>query len=278
MPPPSLTPTDDADYSTNARAKKKVCREGGLFVDRKERIEEEFELGEEGEAVEEYGALTDDFLHITASLIADEIAQLAGKRTGRAVDLGAGPGSLARGLAVRFPGLLVIGLDISLPMATLARERSRAEGVENTAFIVADVHHLPFRMQSLEMIVSHGAMHHWRNLDMALREASEVLAERGFVYLSDLRRDAPDEVVGRIASFLNEKQARAFLNSVRAAYTIEELISLTEGAGLKQLQVEPESFSRRTISQNIGILRDSPMRGMRQASINLRVVGGDDAG
>jgi ubiquinone/menaquinone biosynthesis C-methylase UbiE len=245
-------------------------------VDRKERIEEEFELGEEGEAVQEYEALTDDFLHITASLIADEVAHLDGGRTGIAVDLGAGPGSLVMKLAVCFPQLLVIGLDISLPMAHVARERAKAKGMTNVAFVVADVHNLPFKIKSLGIIISHGAMHHWRRIDMALGEIKEVLVEKGFVYMSDLRRDAPDEMVQYIASLLNEKQARAFLNSVQAAYTIEELSSLAEGAGLRQVRVEPEAFSRRTIQQNIRKLRESPMRGMRQASINLRVVGGGD--
>jgi ubiquinone/menaquinone biosynthesis C-methylase UbiE len=244
-------------------------------VERKERIEEEFEVGDEGEAVQEYEALTTDFLHITSSLIADEIAHLAGGRSGMAVDLGAGPGSLVMELAVRLPQVLVIGLDISLPMAKLARERAQAAGVANVAFVVADVHHLPFQKQSLGMIVSHGSMHHWRHIDMAVGEIKEILAEQGLVYLSDLRRDAPDEVVQHIASLLNEKQARAFLNSVSAAYTIEELVALTEGAGLRHVHVEPEAFSRHTIQQNIRKLRESPMRGMRQDSINLRVVGGE---
>lgn len=245
-------------------------------MDKKERMAEEFEVEEEGEAVEEYEALTDDFLHITASLIADEIQQLAGDRTGIAVDLGAGPGSLVMELAARFPQTLIIGLDISFPMAQLAGERARAAGAQNVAFVVADVHHLPFRPQSLGMIVSHGSMHHWHGLDMALGEINTVLAEGGSVYLSDLRRDAQDEVIQYIASLLNEKQSRAFLNSVRAAYTIEELASLTEEAGLMQVRVEPEAFSRRTIQQNIRQLRESPMRGMRQASINLRIVSGGD--
>jgi ubiquinone/menaquinone biosynthesis C-methylase UbiE len=237
---------------------------------------EEFEVGEEGEAVEEYEALTNDFLHITASLIADEITQQAGGRSDIAVDLGSGPGSLVMELASRFPQVLVIGLDISLPMAQLARERARTAGVQNVAFVVADVHHLPFQPRSVAMIVSHGSIHHWHGLDIALGEIKQVLAERGFVYLSDLRRDAPDEVVQHIASLLNEKQARAFLNSVRAAYTIEELSSLTQETGLRQVRVEPEDFSRLTIQQNIRQLRDSPMRGMRQASINLRIVSGND--
>ena len=113
---------------------------------------------------------------------------------------------------------------------------------------------------------------------MALAEIKQVLAEGGFVYLSDLRRDAPDEMVQNIASLLNEKQARAFLNSVRAAYTIEELTALTAEGGLGGMQVEPEAFSRRTIAHHIGTLRHSPMRGMQQASLNLRVVGGDGPG
>lgn len=240
-------------------------------MERKERLEEEFELGAEDEAIHEYEALTDGYLHVTASLIADEIVHLAKICTGVAVDLGAGPGSLVKELALRFPQLLVIGLDISFPMTKLARERTTAE---NVAFVVADVHHLPFQTRSVQVIVSHGAMHHWRELDRALEEVKEVLADKGFVYLSDLKRDTPDALVREIASLLNENQARAFVNSIKAAYTIEELSALAAAAGLGNLQVEPESFSRRTIARNIEKLREAPLRGMRQAAINLRLVGG----
>jgi SAM-dependent methyltransferase len=241
------------------------------MVERKERLEEEFELGEEDEAIHEYEALTDGYLHVTASLIADEIAHLAKTHEGVVVDLGCGPGSLVKELALRFPQLLVIGLDISFPMTKLARQRAT---VENVAFVVADVHHLPFRTSSVHMIVSHGAMHHWRELARALAEVKQVLADKGFVYLSDLKRDTPDELVRDIASLLNENQARAFLNSIKAAYTVEELAALAAAAGLGNLHVEPESFSRRAIARNIEKLRASPLRGMRQAAINLRMVGG----
>jgi len=241
------------------------------MVERKERLEEEFELGEEDEAIHEYEALTDGYLHVTASLIADEIAHLAKDRQGVAVDLGCGPGSLVKELALRFPQLLVIGLDISFPMTKLARERTT---VENVAFVTADVHHLPFQTRSVHMIVSHGAMHHWRELARALAEVQKALADKGFVYLSDLKRDTPDELVREIASLLNENQARAFLNSIKAAYTVEELAALAAAAGLGNLHVEPESFSRRAVARNIEKLRESPLRGMRQAAINLRMVGG----
>lgn len=241
------------------------------MVERKERLEEEFELGEEDEAIHEYEALTDGYLHVTASLIADEITNLAKARTGVAIDLGAGPGSLVRELALRFPQLMVIGLDISLPMTKLAQQRTT---IENAVFVVADVHHLPFHTQSVQMIVSHGAMHHWRELARALTEVKEVLADKGFVYLSDLKRDAPEELVEEIAALLNENQARAFVNSIKAAYIVEELADLATAAGLGNLHVELESFSRRTIARNIEKLRESPLRGMRQAAINLRMIGG----
>ena len=242
-------------------------------MDRKERLEEEFELDEEDEAIHEYEALTDDYLHINVSLIAEEIAQLVKAGNGVAVDLGTGPGSLARAVAARCPGLVVVGLDISFPMTRLARDRIQAEGIPNVAFVVADVHHLPFRAQSVSVMVSHGAMHHWRRLDWALAEIKKTLAAPGLLYLSDLKRDAPEDVVQRIASLLNPKQARAFVNSVKAAYTVEELTHLVAEAGLDTVRVEPEAFSRRTIANNIEKLRRSAMRGVRQAVINVRLVG-----
>jgi ubiquinone/menaquinone biosynthesis C-methylase UbiE len=242
---------------------------------RKQRLEEEFELGEEEEAIHEYEALTDDYLHINASLIAEEIAQLVKATSGVAVDLGTGPGSLARAVAARCPALVVVGLDISLPMTRLARDRIAAEGISNVAFVVADVHHLPFSTSSLAAIISHGAMHHWRSLAQALTEIKKALAATGLLYLSDLTRTAPDDVVQHIAALLNPKQARAFINSVQAAYTIEELARLTAEAGLNTVRIEPEEFSRRTIARNIEKLRRSAMRGLRQPVINIRVVSTD---
>ena len=230
-------------------------------MERKERIEEEFELREEEEAVHEYEALTDNFLHITASLIADEVVQMVEGRAGVVVDLGAGPGSLVREMATRLPQFVVIGLDISLPMAQRAKERLRAEGVKNALFVVADVHRLPFKSKSMDVIVSHGSMHHWHRVDIALAEVKRVMVEEGFIYLSDLRRDAPEEAIQKIVGILSKRQTRAFLNSVRAAYTIEELSALVEKAGLKHVRVEPEDFSRRAIARNIRKLKESPMRG-----------------
>jgi ubiquinone/menaquinone biosynthesis C-methylase UbiE len=243
------------------------------MTNRKERLEEEFELGEEGEAIHEYEALTDDYLHINACLIADEVARTAQSCTGVAVDLGTGPGTLVRELTIRLSQLFIIGLDISVSMTKLARDRAVTEGMKNVAFVVADVHHLPFHPGSVALIVSHGAMHHWHRLNVALVEIKQALAEKGVVYLSDLKRDAPDDVVQHITSLLNVKQARAFVNSVRAAYTVGELAQLAVEAGLNHMTVEPEEFSRRTIVRNIEKLRGTPMKGIRQTSVNLRLVG-----
>ena len=195
-------------------------------------------------------------------------------RAGVIFDLGAGPGSLVRQMAARLPQFVVIGLDISLSMTRRGKERLRAEGVKNALFVVADVHRLPFKSRSMDVIISHGSMHHWSWVDIALAEIKRVMAEEGFIYMSDLRRDAPKEAIQKIAGILNKSQARAFLNSVRAAYTIEELSALVEKAGLKHVRVEPEDFSRRAIARNIRKLKESPMRGLRQAAINLRLVGG----
>jgi hypothetical protein len=115
-------------------------------------------------------------------------------------------------------------------------------------------------------------MHHWRGLAQALAEIKSTLAARGLLYLSDLTRAAPDDVVRHIVALLNPKQARAFVNSVQAAYTSEELAQLIAEAGLDTVRVEPEEFSRRTIARNIEKLRRSPMRGLRQPIINIRVI------
>ena len=103
------------------------------------------------------------------------------------LDVGCGPGHLARRLAAR--GLDVTGLDLDPAMI----ERARARGAEEShlagspAFVVGDAAALPFDDASFDGVVSTLSMHHWDHVPGGIREISRVLRSDGRALVWDLR-------------------------------------------------------------------------------------------
>jgi ubiquinone/menaquinone biosynthesis C-methylase UbiE len=78
--------------------------------------------------------------------------------SGTMLDLGSGTGYLSIEIAKRVPGLRVYGIDLSRQMVRIAR--GHAKGVENAQFELGNVANLPFEDDSLDFVVSTGALHH----------------------------------------------------------------------------------------------------------------------
>ena len=141
---------------------------------------------------------------VNYSLMADELALLGDFSKGRGLDIGSGLGDLAIEVAQRYPGLALTGIDISAQAAVIAREKAKNKNLKNIDtsaankprhswrgriwpleysalgtpgfspgglhFCLADVHELPFISASMDLVVSHGAIHHLRDLRQALAE------------------------------------------------------------------------------------------------------------
>ena len=113
---------------------------------------------------------------------------------------------------------------------------------------------------SIDLVVSHGSIHHWRDVQAAFSEIYRVLKPGGLAYLNDLRRDAPQEIVEEVKTSLPPSQAKGFINSIQAAYIPEELRTMLSGLGIRDFEVSEQKFSRETIFKNIGILRRNSSR------------------
>jgi SAM-dependent methyltransferase len=72
----------------------------------------------------------------------------------RVVDLGCGNGQLTRDAARRATAGHTTGLDLSEPMLARARERAKAESVDNVSFEQADVQVHPFELGSYDVALS----------------------------------------------------------------------------------------------------------------------------
>ena len=92
------------------------------------------------------------------------------------LDVGTGPGRLARLIAGGCPTVTVEGVDLSQEMITSATSTTRLEGIENVRFQVADVTSLPFADGSVNLVVSTISLHHWDDPVAGLTEIARVLA------------------------------------------------------------------------------------------------------
>ena len=97
-----------------------------------------------------------------------------------------------------------------------------------------------FKNESFYLVLCKDAFHHFNNPVKVLKEMYRVLKKKGYIYSIDLRRNAPEEVVyqtAQLASQLNENNARLYLESNKAAYTIEEMKKLLRKAKIKKYKL-----------------------------------------
>jgi len=248
-----------------------LSNESREFMDIKERIEEEMGDIPEREAIQEYIGVS-KIMGITYSLIADQVSDYIKLKRGPVLDLGSGLGNLTAEIGHRYPDLRVIGLDISESMIQMAVQSIKEGPIQNVEFITGDAHMLEFPDKSIELVVSHGAMHHWKDVKTVLNEIHRVLIPEGLAYISDLRRDAPPDVVQQVADMLNEHQAMAFTNSVKAAYLPEELKEICADLNINDFSVHDQKFSRKTIIKNMKRLRSTAVKSDRFNELYLNLI------
>ena len=116
-------------------------------------------------------------------VIARQAIALCQKSTGICIDLGSGPGFLGIEVA-RQTHCRVFSLDISVQTNRTTGKNILQAGLEDrvTAF-TADVHCLPLKDRSVDLIVSRGSIFFWDNLELAFREIRRVLKPGGMAYI-----------------------------------------------------------------------------------------------
>jgi ubiquinone/menaquinone biosynthesis C-methylase UbiE len=174
----------------------------------------------------------------------DQVLQLApqGRElAGFLLDVGCGPGNIALKLAQRCPQLTVVGLDRSRNMVTAACRAAAAAGVEGRVFFQqANAGELPCPRGQFDVVLSNSVLHHLADPSKVLEEMLRVAKPDGAVVVRDLRRPSrlayPWHVrwYGRHYSGIMK---RLFEDSVRAAYTPEELAGLLGRCGMSKANV-----------------------------------------
>jgi ubiquinone/menaquinone biosynthesis C-methylase UbiE len=118
-----------------------------------------------------YNATVTKVLRRPEARIASYIAEKMGN--GTILDLGSGTGYLSIEIARRAPNLQVYGVDLSRQMVKIARRH--AKGVDNARFVFGNAAKLPFKENSIDLVVSTGASHHWKTPRLVFDECYRVL-------------------------------------------------------------------------------------------------------
>jgi len=118
-----------------------------------------------------YNATVAKVLRRPETKIANDVVAKMGK--GTILDFGSGTGYLAIEIARKAPGLQVCGIDLSRKMVKIARRYAR--GVDNAQFVFGNAAKLPFKDNSIDLVVSTGASHHWKTPRLVFEECYRIL-------------------------------------------------------------------------------------------------------
>ncbi len=180
--------------------------------------------------------------------VAGALAQ--GVSQGVGLDLGTGPGTVAVEIARLRPGLQMIGLDLAAHMLERAQDHAARAAVDGRGlWPQADAHRLPLADDSVDLVLSSFALHHWDNPLQILNEIARVLRPHGRYYIADVCREvnlmqrlfAYASIPAISLPFGSYRGYGGYYESVRASYTRAEAEALLAESALPPGQVALDS-------------------------------------
>jgi ubiquinone/menaquinone biosynthesis C-methylase UbiE len=152
-----------------------------------------------------------------------------GIETGRAIDVGTGPGIFPIFMTKAIPGIQFKGIDLSPIMVDLAKRNAREEGIaDRIEFEVGSAYSLPVEDRSLDLVLCINTLHHLESPVDFFNEVARSLKEEGAFVIVDFHRDAWFvfvkffNLLWKIFFGRHPRAKKGFLESVQSSYTIEE--------------------------------------------------------
>ena len=172
----------------------------------------------------------------------DGLVQHFGSYLHRVVDLGCGPADVDIRLARAVPEAVITAVDGSAPMIALARHAVSASGLSSRITVLEGVlPGLALDVNAFDAVVSKDLLHHLPDPSVLWDEIGRLGRRGAAVSVMDLIRpdtvDAAREIVETAAGGEDPILRQDFLNSLCAAFTLEEVIGQLRVAGLAHLEV-----------------------------------------
>jgi len=176
-----------------------------------------------------------DFRDVNAGFVLELLARFPDPGP-RIIDLGCGPADIPCRLGEAVPGVVVIGVDASLAMLSLARQAIAARPV---ALVGARLPELPFSRGSFDAVISNSLLHHLPDPGVFWREVQRVARPGAALHVMDLYRPESREQARRIveaaAGDADMILKEDFFNSLLAALTVDEVQAQLAEADLSHL-------------------------------------------
>ncbi|QGP56055.1 Malonyl-CoA O-methyltransferase BioC [Piscirickettsia salmonis] len=128
----------------------------------------------------------------------------------RIVDLGAGTGVLTRHMKARFSKAQVVGLDLAEKMLRQARRQDKL--FKRNHWIAADIEHLPFMADSLDLITSSSCLHWVSDLVKVLSEVWRVLKPGSLFTFTTFGPDTLKELKASFSQVDDHPHVNAFID------------------------------------------------------------------
>ena len=171
----------------------------------------------------------------------DEALGVTNMKEGKILDVGCGPGLLAKEFALRSMKLEVMGIDTSFHAIQLAQKN--CEGLKNVKFQIGNVYRIPFSEKTFDLVVCKDSFHHFNSIKQALKEMLRVLKDNSVLYAQDLRRDLPQYLL-QLAIPPDTILKKLQFYSARAAYTKKEIQKLLTSLHVNTYNVRTRKLSK----------------------------------
>jgi len=154
-----------------------------------------------------------------------------------ALDLGCGPGDVVIRLARAAPDAAITAVDGSGPMIALAERAVRAAGLDRRITLIQSrVPGVPLGGHAFDAVLSKDMLHHLPDPSVLWGEVVRLGRHGAAVYVMDLVRpptpEAARRIVDTVAGAEDPLLRLDFYNSLRAAFTVNELHEQLASAGL----------------------------------------------
>jgi ubiquinone/menaquinone biosynthesis C-methylase UbiE len=165
---------------------------------------------------------------------------------GEVVDLGCGAADVTIRFANAYPGSMITAIDGASAMLKLGRIAVHRAGLsERIQFFECVLPSAALRAQRFDAVLSNSLLHHLDDPLALWQTVTQIARPGAIVHIMDLLRpDTPTEAQRVVRLYAREAPAilrRDFYNSLRAAYTVEEVVQQLAASALERLSVETVS-------------------------------------
>ncbi|MCB9891904.1 MAG: class I SAM-dependent methyltransferase [Planctomycetes bacterium] len=171
---------------------------------------------------------------------------------GEILDIGTGPADIPLLLVEKAKGANVTAIDLSDEMLKIARLKVAHAGHSlRIRLMHADAKGLPFADRHFDGVFSNTILHHVEDPIAYFKDARRVLRGGGSLVIRDLVRPDDDasveKLVDRYAKGATEYARGLFRDSLKAAYTLDEVRDFLDRSGLDDASLAMTSDRHMTI-------------------------------